>query len=372
MAVIKVVAGDTVEDAFLNKYNPTTDEIITAVSRVGNIITYTKEGGGTFEAILLEEKNKQLSGLSILKGANNLTFDISAGTYIIDNAEYAYIGGSVALNAGDPTNDRLDIIVADEANNVLAISGVAAASPIAPIASATQLLLATVLVKANATTISTGGVFINLVLANTSTGLFFESDELGQVVESGAGVTTLAALTDVDLTGLTDGDRLIYNSGTAKWERQQNRLDNLLDTDIDTPQDDEFLVYDNGTNKWFNTDSLNVANFAGVTRLTGVITPVPISSNIDDYNPPSLNNANVLRISSTINIELTGLVAQSEGYFLWVFNVGTNDIKLKENNSSSSANNRFLINGDINIKEDESVLLWYDISSLRWRTLNHN
>lgn len=62
----------------------------------------------------------------------------------------------------------------------------------------------------------------------------------------GGGATTLADLTDVDLTGLADGDALVYDSGSGLWVPAAVAADSLANVDPDThpsspnDADDEF------------------------------------------------------------------------------------------------------------------------------------
>jgi hypothetical protein len=68
----------------------------------------------------------------------------------------------------------------------------------------------------------------------------------------GGGVDELAELTDVDLSGLSDGDALVYDSGSGKWipgtVAGASELDDLSDVDIPSPSLGDVLTYD-GT-KW--------------------------------------------------------------------------------------------------------------------------
>ncbi len=64
------------------------------------------------------------------------------------------------------------------------------------------------------------------------------------------GSTTLAGLTDVDLTGIGDGDVLVYDSGTSTWYAVPNALANLTDVDATGVADGDVLTYDSGTSKW--------------------------------------------------------------------------------------------------------------------------
>jgi hypothetical protein len=77
----------------------------------------------------------------------------------------------------------------------------------------------------------------------------------------------------------------------------------------------------------------------------------------------------VIRLSSTNNAEITGILAQESGRYIQLFNVGTFDIKLKANNANSSAANRFILNADLTMQQDESCIIWYDITTAMWRVL---
>lgn len=82
---------------------------------------------------------------------------------------------------------------------------------------------------------------------------------LGAAVAAG-GITALADLTDVDLTGLSNGDVLIYNSATLKWEAgavtggftdlYDQTLNNLADVAFYLPSDGDVLTYNAATGMW--------------------------------------------------------------------------------------------------------------------------
>ncbi len=109
------------------------------------------------------------------------------------------------------------------------------------------------------------------------------------------------------------------------------------------------------------------AVLAGAIHLTGIISPNILTGNVDDYNPTGLSTAQVLRLSSDASRDITGIVAQSSGRVLELFNVGGFDIVLR--NDTTSANvNRFLFGADITLETQEGIRIWYDSLSGRWRS----
>lgn len=79
------------------------------------------------------------------------------------------------------------------------------------------------------------------------------------VTGGGGGASAMSDLTDVDLTGLTNGKILKYNSVTQKWECAvetggASDLADLGDVDLTTPTNGQVLTYDATARKWKNID----------------------------------------------------------------------------------------------------------------------
>jgi hypothetical protein len=101
------------------------------------------------------------------------------------------------------------------------------------------------------------------------------------------------------------------------------------------------------------------------------ITPTTITADQNDYNPPNLATAAVLRLASDASRSITGLQGGSDGRLLLLTNIGSNPIVLKHANSLSLAANRFnLTSGeDITLSAFASQLIHYDGTSQRWRAM---
>ena len=69
--------------------------------------------------------------------------------------------------------------------------------------------------------------------------------------------TSLSMLDDVDITTPTNGQALVYNSTSLKWENQTistvTALANLTDVLLTSVANEDFLKYDSTSQKWINT-----------------------------------------------------------------------------------------------------------------------
>jgi hypothetical protein len=102
---------------------------------------------------------------------------------------------------------------------------------------------------------------------------------------------------------------------------------------------------------------------------SGILTPIALSGNTDNYNPTDLATNTVIRISSSSAVELSGLATGAAGRFIILTNVGNYNISLEHEDSGSSAANRFTFNGcnDFILTPNKSVILQYDGTTSRWR-----
>jgi hypothetical protein len=111
------------------------------------------------------------------------------------------------------------------------------------------------------------------------------------------------------------------------------------------------------------------ADFQQQFRVSGVISPTQIAANTDDYTPTGLSTANVLRLTTDASRNLTGITGGASGRILLLMNVGSNNLVLKDETTSTAAN-RFSFGADVTLGAKQSVLIWYDTTSSRWR-LSH-
>lgn len=109
----------------------------------------------------------------------------------------------------------------------------------------------------------------------------------------------------------------------------------------------------------------------GGIAISTAISPAQITSNQNDYAPTGYNQNYILRLNSDASRDITGIVAGKPGELKLIINVGSSDIVLKDENAGSTAANRFALNADVTIQADESVQIWYDATSSRWRVIRY-
>jgi hypothetical protein len=105
------------------------------------------------------------------------------------------------------------------------------------------------------------------------------------------------------------------------------------------------------------------------TNFPHVITPTTLAVNTDDYN---LADAQIARISASVAVDVTG-IADGSGIdrHLWLVNVGTFAITLKNQDVSSAAANRIITGtgADLVMGADAAVHAYYDDITNRWRII---
>ena len=111
-------------------------------------------------------------------------------------------------------------------------------------------------------------------------------------------------------------------------------------------------------------------NFDGSLSYGDALVPPAIEGNTDNYDPTGWQESILIDISSDGNYYITGWMAPDPDgtRVINVFNVGTNNIILKDNNSGSDPANRFLLGSDKTMQSDEGLQLIYDNNVDRWRS----
>ena len=113
----------------------------------------------------------------------------------------------------------------------------------------------------------------------------------------------------------------------------------------------------------------NLSSFHGFV-MTGILSPAQITSNQTDYNPTGLASASHLRLSTDASRTIFTLLTGVAGRVLVITNIGTQNLVLSQDDGVTGvATARFLLPNGINLtmKAADSVTLYYDGTSSRWR-----
>jgi hypothetical protein len=113
------------------------------------------------------------------------------------------------------------------------------------------------------------------------------------------------------------------------------------------------------------TASANAISGAGTFSVVAV-TPAQITSDQNNYAPTV---GWFQRWSSDASRNITGLVAGQDGQIVEIWNVGSNNIVLQNENASSTAANRFTTStgADLTLTANKCAKGRYDLTSARWR-----
>jgi hypothetical protein len=78
---------------------------------------------------------------------------------------------------------------------------------------------------------------------------------------------------------------------------------------------------------------------------------------------------NVLRLSASVTVTLTGLASKVPNREVVLINVGAGVVHLKTEGTESSASYRFALVNSLDLSQNASVRLWFDGASARWRSI---
>ena len=118
-----------------------------------------------------------------------------------------------------------------------------------------------------------------------------------------------------------------------------------------------------------NTTISNTLTTRSLT-LSGIVTPTVISANTNDWAPGTTGVFEVrASANSSVNVEynVTGLVAGANGQVVVITNTGTAPMVLKNQDAGSSAANRFAFPNHIKLYGSQTLPLYYDGISQKWR-----
>ncbi len=109
--------------------------------------------------------------------------------------------------------------------------------------------------------------------------------------------------------------------------------------------------------------------FSDAFSLGSVTSPGSLGADQNNY-APGIANSNVLRLTASTPINITGLAGMANNQVLLLINIGASQINLVNESGSSTAANRFNFSGASRVLlQNQAVFLWYDGASSRVRVL---
>ena len=167
----------------------------------------------------------------------------------------------------------------------------------------------------------------------------------------------------------------------ADWTSQFNATNQTAAPTITDDSGDGYAI----GSRWYDTTgdreyvcldaTAGAAVWLPTTGFGTVLSPSSLGAGPHhDYAPAGWDSSiGSLRLSTTGTAKtITGITGGWGGRLLLAMNIGAVAIILQDDNTvDSTAANRFDLNGDTQLSGDESILLWYDGTTSRWRGL-HN
>jgi hypothetical protein len=116
--------------------------------------------------------------------------------------------------------------------------------------------------------------------------------------------------------------------------------------------------------------------FAGGLAGSRALTPDTLTADANDYSPPNIQDAFIVRIQADSVHTITGIQdgprrIPMPGRILLLFNAGSYAFELSQEDTASQANFRFRLPGfaNVTVPPNECILLYYDATSARWLVL---
>ena len=277
--------------------------------------------------------------------------DVSAASAVhshvmADVTDLAFPVSSVNGKTGTVSLTITDLTAADASHTHAAIS-ITDLTNVANVVSVNGITGAPVIVGGSGVTVSTAGSSITIEAAGSTGG---------------------AALSDASPQNL--GTATAGTSGLASRADHVHAMPSAMDIGAAEASHSHTAIE--------ITDLTSVANVVSVNGQTGVVTitggvtaaSVTTKSLSVDQNDYDAGTSDIVRLTPSANVTLTGLAGGSDGVLKVLYNVGTHVVTLATGNTNSAETNRFsIVSGNVTLDEGDSASAWYDGTSQRWRVL---
>jgi hypothetical protein len=166
---IKQYSGTTAtlsgQTNILEKFSIKSIEVDTDGALAGDALLYDLGNNKFKPAQQGSFSNAIFNGL-ILSYNSGLTYNVSQGSYRINNQPFTYTGGTVDITSGLTSGSRFDVVYITSANTPTVLTGITAAAPVIPIiTSATELQIGIISIPA----LFTGGTGSTILQVTSNT-----------------------------------------------------------------------------------------------------------------------------------------------------------------------------------------------------------
>src|SRR6478735_1647494 len=307
MSIQLINSGDTFGSGF-NKANNNFKEQIVNSTLDGNTLKLVMQNGNTINVDLPIKTSggELLNPNGYIELGNTSGFfnkvTVSNVDYLFDSVSYTISSPTILyLSNGDSTLDRIDAIYIDTVDNTIKkLNGTPNSTPTLPsLDTETTLLIGAVYVKALASS-----TVANYKLIYTA----FISQNVQMQIDNGTPVNKLKDLIDVSISSPTNGQTIIYNSTTNKFENLEITANNGLHKTDQTFKLGGTLSED--TNIDGNDKQLNIEDVSLNISSTDV--------NFDTYN--TINKTTSKFYVNDINNDKFSQVEINGDIYLFVYN----------------------------------------------------
>jgi hypothetical protein len=317
-------------------------------------------GGGTTEGI----KGDSSGGTLQLNATNSI--ELSRETQLADNIKLALGSSQDAEIYWDASDLVLDPTVVDSAASVKVVGNVPLDLP-----GTTVVVTDTAYVDfgsgslvSQLITRGRGGITQHIVENSTGDQISLSVSAIAaSYTTNGTIGLNFTSSGDISFTPVTGGGDILFNDGS------------IADADIRMESDNDanmFMLDGSADGIGIGTASPGVAGLdnAKATAISGSVNHTLGAGDNDDVAPTGMATATVVRLSGNATTSVvTGFAGGAAGRVVIFMNVASNDIEISNEDAGSSAANRILHGQAANVvvEQDESVSLWYDSTSSRWR-----
>jgi hypothetical protein len=193
-------------------------------------------------------------------------------------------------------------------------------------------------------------------------------------------------INDIAINTLSVAERIIPGSGQTSLTDFNNIFQIIANKELEALiNSDDVLLNVNGAdlNKNKSLAFLNLdlgaaitTSLSGLISLDGVVGPVNFDTDQHNFTTAGLDNSNFLWLNPTApNKSITGIVAPIAGINQVLFLLNTNPtykFTLKNNDANSSAANRFMFKGNLDLDGNNGAVLVYSHADQRWKCVAIN